>query len=485
MKSRWGDAVTLSISNTLGGQREPFAPLDGKNVKMYVCGMTPKREPHIGHARLFVAMDMIRRYLAYQGYEVQHVQNITDVDDKIIAAAEREGVTPDEVAQMYTDAYDAVMGNLNVLRAHEFPKVTKTLPQIIAMIEGLIEKGAAYAAEEAVYFSVPGFAEYGALSTRTEESGIQAGASGRVDDEPGKRDPRDFALWKPAKPGEPWWQSPWGQGRPGWHIECSTMIYEALGEQIDIHGGGADLIFPHHENEIAQSEAFTEKAPFTKYWLHTGLLTINGQKMAHSLGNFITIEDILEEYSGPVLRLYLLSVHYRSPLTYTPDSLEQARAGMARLSGALRVQAGDNSADFEVDGPDAELADATYRAETGFFAAMDGDFNSAGALGQLYELVREINRFGSAAQPSILQAAQESLVHLADVLGIDLQEMLEAEMATGEGDAAGFIDLLVDLRSDLRQEKQFALADKVRDELAALGIALEDSSSGTEWRRKT
>ncbi len=477
--------MTLSISNTLGGRREPFTPLDGKNVKMYVCGMTPKREPHIGHARLFVAMDMIRRYLNYCGYEVQHVQNITDVDDKIIAAAEREGVSPDEVAQMYTDAYDAVMGNLNVLRAHQFPKVTETLPQIIAMIEGLIEKEAAYAAEAAVYFSVADFPQYGALSTRTEDSGIQAGASGRVDDEPGKRDPRDFALWKPAKPGEPWWQSPWGKGRPGWHIECSTMIYATLGEQIDIHGGGADLIFPHHENEIAQSEAFTGKFPFTKYWLHTGLLTINGQKMAHSLGNFITIEDILEEYSGPVLRLYLLSVHYRSPLTYTTESLEQSRAGMARLSGALRVQAGDDSADYEVDSADAELADATYRAETGFFSAMDSDFNSAGALGQLYELVREINRFGSAAQASILQAAQEMLVYLADILGIDLQKMLEAEMAAGDGDAAGFIDLLVELRSDLRKEKQFALADKVRDELAALGIALEDSASGTVWRRKT
>ena len=347
------------------------------------------------------------------------------------------------------------------------------------MIEGLIEKGAAYAAEEAVYFSVPGFAEYGALSTRTEDSGIQAGASGRVDDEPGKSDPRDFALWKPAKPGEPWWQSPWGQGRPGWHIECSTMIYETLGAQIDIHGGGADLIFPHHENEIAQSEAFTEQSPFTKYWLHTGLLTINGQKMAHSTGNFITIEDILKEYSGPVLRLYLLSVHYRSPLTYTADNLEQARAGMARLTGALRVQSsGGESAD-------ADLAEATHLAETGFFAAMNADFNSAGALGQLYELVREINRLGANAQPATLQAAQESLVNLADILGIDLQEVLEAEMAAGDGDAAGFIELLVDLRADLRKEKQFALADKVRDELAALGIALEDSSEGTTWRKKS
>ena len=481
--------MTLSISNTLGGQREPFTPLDGKRVKMYVCGMTPKREPHIGHARLFVAMDMIRRYLSYRGYEVHHVQNITDVDDKIIDAAEREGVTPAEVAQMYTDAYDAVMGRLNVLRAHEVPKVTETLPQIIAMIEGLIEKGAAYAAAEAVYFSVPGFAEYGALSTRTEESGIQAGASGRVDDEPGKRDPRDFALWKPAKPGEPWWQSPWGQGRPGWHIECSTMIYETLGAQIDIHGGGADLIFPHHENEIAQSEAFTEKRPFTKYWLHTGLLTIDGQKMAHSLGNFITIEDILEEYSGPALRLYLLSVHYRSPLTYTPESLEQARAGLARLSGALRVEPDGDAREADQDrvgdaideSADAVLAHAAYQAETGFFSAMDSDFNSAGALGHLYQLVREINRAGPAAEPEILFEAQRTLVRLADVLGIDLQETLEEEMQT---DAAEFIDLLVELRADLRQEKQFALADKVRDQLAALGIALEDSPGGTVWRRK-
>ncbi len=470
--------MTVSISNTLGGQREPFAPLDGTHVKMYVCGMTPKREPHIGHARLFVAMDMIRRYLTYCGYEVEHVQNITDVDDKIIAAAEREGITADAVAQKYTDAYDAVMGRLNVLRAHVFPKVTETLPQIIAMIEGLIEREAAYVAEEAVYFSVPGFAAYGALSTRSEDSGIQAGASGRVDDEPGKRDPRDFALWKPAKPGEPWWSSPWGQGRPGWHIECSTMIYETLGARIDIHGGGADLIFPHHENEIAQSEAYTGEQPFAKYWLHTGLLTIDGQKMAHSLGNFITIEDILESYSGPVLRLYLLSVHYRSPLTYTPESLEQARAGMARLTGALRAQAGGAGS------ADEQLTQAAQRAEAGFFDAMNSDFNSAGALGQLYELVRDINRLSADAQPAALESAQGTLVSLADVLGIDLQEVLEAELAGGDGDASGFIDLLVELRADLRKEKQFALADKVRDELAALGILLEDSPSGTEWRRK-
>ena len=256
------------------------------------------------------------------------------------------------------------------------------------------------------------------------------------------------------------------------------MIYATLGAQIDIHGGGADLIFPHHENEIAQSEAFTEKRPFTKYWLHTGLLTIDGQKMAHSLGNFITIEDILEQYSGPVLRLYLLSVHYRSPLTYTPESLEQARAGMARLTGALRVEPGGDG------GTDTALAQATAQARTGFFDAMNSDFNAAGALGRLYELVREINRLGPDAQPETLQAAQETLVNLADVLGVDLQEMLEAEMAAGDGDAAGFIDLLVELRADLRKEKQFALADKVRDELAALGIALEDSPGGTVWRRK-
>ncbi len=291
--------MALRIFNTLTGSEEEFQPR-GDAVEMYVCGMTPKFHPHVGHARLFVSMDVVRRYLVYRGYRVHHVQNFTDVDDKIIARSQKEGVSAKEVAEKYTASYFEAMDALNVQHADEYPRATLVIPDIIQFIETLMARGYAYAVDGNVYYQVSKFPEYGKLSGRTEDEGVLAGA--RVEVEPGKRDPRDFALWKAAKPGEPAWESPWGPGRPGWHIECSTMIRETLGQQIDIHAGGRDLIFPHHENEIAQSEAFCGCSPFARYWVHIGLLNIGGEKMSHSLNNFLTVQELLQRFEPAVLR---------------------------------------------------------------------------------------------------------------------------------------------------------------------------------------
>ncbi|HEX2987289.1 MAG TPA: cysteine--tRNA ligase [Chloroflexota bacterium] len=328
----WRNRLGLRVFNTLTGSEEEFKPL-GDVVEMYVCGMTPKFHPHVGHARIFVAMDVIRRYLEYRGFKVHHVQNFTDVDDKIIARSNKEGIPAHEVAQKYTNSYFEVMDALNVEHAHDYPKATHVIPSIVAFIEKLMAEGFAYEVEGNVYFQVARFPEYGRLSGRTEEEGVMAGA--RVEVEPGKRDPRDFALWKRAKPGEPAWDSPWGPGRPGWHIECSTMINETLGPQIDIHAGGRDLIFPHHENEIAQSEAFCHCSPFVRYWVHIGLLNIGGEKMSHSLNNFLTIQQLLEKYEPVVVRLYLISIPYRAPMTYSEEGLDAAAKGLARMRSAL------------------------------------------------------------------------------------------------------------------------------------------------------
>src|SRR5215469_16848001 len=309
----------MQIYNTETGRKETFEP-QALPVKMYVCGMTPKNEPHVGHARLFVVNDTVRRYLEYRGYPVTYVQNFTDVDDKIIAAGLREGIPAAEAAQRYTTAYFRDMKRLNVRDADEFTYVTKFVPRIIEFVQGLIDRGHAYVMDGDVYFYVPSYPDYGRLSGRNEEA-MLAGA--RIEPDERKRDPRDFALWKSAKPGEPWWESPWGKGRPGWHIECSTMAMDTLGEQIDLHGGGTDLIFPHHENEITQSESLTGKRPFVRHWVHTGMLTLaGGEKMAHS-GRFVTVNSVLESgVPGPALRTYLLGQHYRAPLAYSEKQIQ-------------------------------------------------------------------------------------------------------------------------------------------------------------------
>jgi cysteinyl-tRNA synthetase len=457
--------LTLRIFSTLSGRVEDFQPL-GSPVKIYVCGMTPKFHPHVGHGRTYVAADLVRRTLQYRGYRVRYVQNFTDIDDKTIARGEEEGVSAAEVARKYSESYFESMDRLGVLRADEYPTVTGYMDRIIEFIEGLVAKGFGYAVNGDVWFDVAKFEDYGKLSHRTEEGGL---AGARKELEPGKRDPRDFALWKAAKPGEPSWESPWGAGRPGWHIECSTMVRETLGDQIDIHMGGQDLLFPHHENELAQSECFTGLEPFAKYWLHTGLVTSpSGEKMAHSLWNFVTLQDMLDRFEPAGVRLYLLQTHYRSPVAFS----EEAIAGATRSLATLRAAFGDPAAVLnEPEGWNDRAADLKAR----FDAQLDDDFNSAGAVGVLFDAAHEVNRASGASQEEL-----RSLFRLMiGVLGLPLADRPDR----GSGDIGPFVELLIGLRASLRAEKQWALADQVRDGLKGLGIALEDSPQGTTWRR--
>jgi cysteinyl-tRNA synthetase len=467
-------SVALRITSTLSGQKEIFETPDGP-VRIYVCGMTPKFHPHVGHARFSVTADVIRRYLEYRGFEVKHVQNFTDVDDKIIARAQREGKTPEEVARTYSDSYFDLLDRLNVKRAHAYPAVTQSMPAIVDYVRGLIERGFGYAVDGDVYFEVAKFEPYGQLSGRTEE-GQMVGV--RTELEPGKRDPRDFALWKAAKPGEPSWPSPWGAGRPGWHIECSAMIRETLGDQIDIHGGGRDLIFPHHENELAQTEAYTDRRPAVRYWAHNGLVMAGSEKMAHSLENFTTVQDVLDRFDPMALRYFLLQTHYRMPISYNPDVLPSAERALARMRGALEGYARGAAS--------AEAPAYVREAREAFEQAMDDDFNTPGALGALFDLVREINRRrdgGARAAglrpPTDVAAGQSTLIELADVLGLKLDVPSEDRAA---GDVGPFVELLLGTRQRLREAKQWALADEIRNGLRDLGIAVEDRPDGAIWR---
>jgi cysteinyl-tRNA synthetase len=463
--------MTLRISSTLGGRKEPFEPIDSP-VRMYVCGMTPKFHPHVGHARFSVTADVIRRYLEYRGYRVKFVQNFTDIDDKIIERAAREGRTPQQVAQAYTDSYFELLDKLNVRRADVYPTVTGSMDAIVEYVRGLVGRGYGYVADGDVYFDVRGFEPYGQLSGRTNE-GQLIGA--RKELEPGKRDPRDFALWKSAKPGEPAWSSPWGEGRPGWHIECSAMVRETLGDQIDIHGGGRDLIFPHHENELAQSEAFTDARPFVRYWAHNGLVMAGSEKMAHSLENFTTVQEVLERYEPMAIRYFLLQTHYRMPITYTPEVLPSAERALARLRAALEGFSAQNVPD--------EAPTYVTEARAAFEQAMDDDFNTPAALGATFDLAREINRRRDAGGVGAeVAAGQELLRELVGVLGLDLAA--RATEATG-ADAAPFVELLLHTRERLREAKQWALADEIRNGLRDLGIVVEDRPGGAVWRRES
>ncbi|MFN0074663.1 MAG: cysteine--tRNA ligase [Chloroflexota bacterium] len=459
----------LRVYSTLSKTKEEFRPR-ASQVSMYVCGMTPKFHPHLGHARIFLAADIMRRYLEYRGYQVKHVQNFTDVDDKIIARAGQEGASAEEVARRYSDSYFGVMDALGIVRAHEYPTVSGYMPQIIEFIHGLIDKGYGYVSNGDVWYDVSKFDEYGKLSGRLEESG-RTGV--RVDLEPGKRDPRDFALWKAAKPGEPSWESPWGAGRPGWHIECSAMSRATLGDQIDIHSGGADLIFPHHENEIAQSEALTGKAPFAAYWPHVGLVTTGGEKVSHSLENFTTVEDTLKLYEPMVVRLYLLSTHYRSALLFGEDGLVAATRNLERFRATV---AGVTFAE-----PPPWSAPRARSAQEAFEAAMDDDFNSAAAIGHLFDLSRDINRMREEGDDdSGVLECQGALVYLAGVLGIDL--LAAPRVSRDLMESAAFINLLLEVRRSLRAARQFELSDTIRDRLKELGIIVEDATEGSTWR---
>jgi cysteinyl-tRNA synthetase len=490
----------VRISNTLSGQKEEYVP-QGDVVRMYVCGMTPKFHPHVGHARIFVAADVLRRYFEYRGYRVHHVQNFTDIDDKIIARGAEEGRAPEEVAKEYSDSYFAVMDALNVLRAHDYPTVTRAMPDIIAFVEGLIASGHAYVAEgesgtaggRDVWFAVDTFPSYGVLSGR-QESLDEALVGARKELEPGKRDPRDFALWKSAKPGEPAWDSPWGPGRPGWHIECSAMVRTTLGDTIDVHSGGQDLIFPHHENERAQSEALLGQ-PFVRYWAHVGLVeTAGGEKMSHSLLNFRTVQDVLAAYDPMALRLYLLQTHYRAPLAFKEEALAGAARGLARLRSAAEERppppSSRRAAPPNAGGSEARETSGEERGASGdggglaaeararFEAAMDDDFNTSAALAALFDLASSLNARRQDAAPEVAEG-RALLRELAGALGLDLAPRAAAP---SQAAAEPFVELLLDVRRELRAAKQWALADRVRDGLRERGVVVEDHPQDTTWR---
>ncbi len=467
--------MPLRVYNTLSRRKETFETIEPGRVRMYVCGVTVYGPAHIGHGFMVLSFDIIRRYLEWNGYQVRHAQNFTDVDDKIIARAHEVGVEPTALADGYVAEWRRDVTELGVLPPTIEPRATQEIAGMLEMIGGLIARGMAYEAGGDVYFRVRAFPGYGKLSRRSLDD-LLSGA--RVEIGEHKEDPLDFALWKAAKPGEIAWPSPWGSGRPGWHIECSTMSLTHLGGQLDIHGGGTDLIFPHHENEIAQSEAYLGHEPFARYWLHNEMLQLGGDKMSKSLGNLVTIRELLDRGAddGQIFRFMVLTGHYRTPLTWSEESFAGARRGLERLRSGLRDY--DPTA---TRGDGGALAAQIAAAEADYRAAMDDDFNTAGALAALFELVRGINRArDEGAATADLQAARAKAIELSGVLGLQL---VQSNQTAGTIAAAPFIDLLVETRAELRKAKQFALGDRLRDQLKALGVEVEDGPQGSTWRK--
>ena len=461
----------LHIHNSLTRRKEPFQPIEPGKVRMYVCGMTVYDYCHVGHARVMVVFDVIARYLRASGYKLTYVRNITDIDDKIIKRAQENGEEFTALTERFIQAMHEDSTALGVLPPDQEPRATASMRDIIRMIETLIERGHAYAAANGdVYYDVSSFASYGKLSGEQSDS-LRAGA--RVDVDEGKDDPLDFVLWKAAKPDEPYWDSPWGRGRPGWHIECSAMSTCCLGEHFDIHGGGMDLKFPHHENEIAQSEGATGKK-FVNYWIHNGFVQVDEEKMSKSLGNFFTVREVLRRYRPEEIRFFILGSHYRSPLNYTDDNLNKARSGLARLYTALRA----------VDvGAGSRLEDYTNR----FQVAMDDDFNTPEALAVLFDLANALNRARERGETIMDQGA--TLRELGECLGIlqeDPDSYLQAGLQAGASPADlsdAEIQALIDARNDARLAKDWAESDRVRDVLKTQGVILEDGPQGTTWRR--
>jgi cysteinyl-tRNA synthetase len=461
----------LRLQDTLTGEHLELPP-PPYEVKMYVCGVTPYSGSHIGHAVPIVVFDALRRYLEYRGYTVRHIQNFTDIDDKLIDRANALGTTVKALADQYSDQYLKSLERMNALPATFYPRATEEMPGIIAITEGLIANGYAYESGGDVYYRVRKKADYGKLSHRRIDD-LLSGA--RVDMGELKEDPLDFALWKAAKPGEPSWESPWGPGRPGWHIECSAMSFGHLGKQIDIHGGGADLIFPHHENEIAQTEGFTGEAPFARIWMHNALLKMGAEKMSKSLGNIKDLDEVITEFGADAIRVFILSSHYRSPLTYSEEALEASGVGAQRLREAAFL-AGVASAS---PGSLSEaINDAGADARARFEEAMDDDLNTSRAIAVLFDLTRQINRARDAGAP--FASTQATLRELAGVLGLTLKAAPTGGEAKG---AEPFIELLIEVRRELRTAKQWALGDRIRDGLKDLGIELKDGPGGTTWSR--
>ena len=462
----------MQVYNTLTNRKEEFVPIEPGKVRMYVCGPTVYNFFHIGNARPFVVFDTLRRYFKYRGYEVKFVQNFTDVDDKIINRAKEEGITAPEVSEKYIKEYFNDAEALNVMKADVHPKVSEHIPEIIEFVKTLIDKGYAYEADGDVYYSTRKFKEYGKLSGQKIDD-LESGARIAIGEV--KEDPLDFALWKARKEeSEIAWESPWGMGRPGWHIECSTMAKKHLGETIDIHGGGQDLTFPHHENEIAQSEA-CNGVPFAHYWMHNGYINVDGKKMSKSLGNFFTVRDIREQYSGDVIRFFLLSGHYRSPINFSDTLMEQSKQGYERIATAIETLEFlmKNGSDEAMEN-EAEMLAALDKHRDRFIEVMDDDLNTADGIAAVFELVSDINlAVKDGASKSYAKGALAKVKELTDVLGIFGGEDEEE----GLGDD---IQALIDERQAARKEKNWARADEIRDQLAAMGITLKDTPQGVQ-----
>ena len=463
----------LKVYNTLTRKKEKFVPRKKGKVGMYVCGPTVYDYCHLGHARCYVAFDVIRKYLEYSKYKVKYVQNFTDVDDKIINRARELKENPLELAQKFTDEYIKDMQDgLGVEKADVHPKVSEHIADIIKIVQTLVKKGFAYEVDGDVYYEVSKFKEYGKLSRQALKD-IQAGARVGVDKR--KKHPEDFALWKKAKAGEISWKSPWGKGRPGWHIECSAMSSKYLGTQFDIHGGGRDLIFPHHENEIAQSEAASGKSPFSKYWIHNGFVTIDKEKMSKSLGNFFTIRDILKKYDPEVVRYFLISTHYRSPIDFSDEHLDGAKASLERLHNTYSLVEGA----IPKAGPgDKKFADEVKSAKQDFKKAMDDDFNTTVALACVFDFVRKLNKYlADKPDKSTLKKALKFLDEIDLIFGVLKKEDDMDELVPK------LLDLMVQIREDARKRKDFEVSDKIRDELLKVGVQLEDQKDGVRWKR--
>lgn len=476
----------IKVYDTLSKEKSLFVPVIPGEVKIYVCGVTPYNHPHIGNARPAVTWDVIRRYLIHVGYKVQFIQNFTDVDDKIINKAQGEETDWKTISDRYIEAYFKVMDALHVRHADVYPRVSDHMKDIIQMISKLIEKGHAYILDNDVYYDISTFKAYGALSGRKIED-MLAGA--RVEVNEGKKNPGDFALWKGAKPGEPSWESPWGPGRPGWHIECSAMSIHYLGNNFDFHGGGSDLIFPHHENEIAQTEG-TTGTKFVNYWLHNGFITINSEKMSKSLNNFFLVKDALESYSGDALRYFLLSVHYRNPLDYSTERLDEAEKNMERLKEVIhRIrELAILSGNMETEESRA-LAKAADEALRGFHEAMNDDFNTGLATGALFDLARSINTYsaiidtGVTVDAAAVNKAYEALKIITDVLGI-LEKEWNDDNAVSDGDYQALMDVILSVRQEARKNKFYQVSDSIRDKLGAIGIIIEDTPTGVRWKKR-
>ena len=475
--------MVLRILNTMGMKKEEFVPLRKGEVRIYACGPTVYDFIHIGNARAFVVADLVRRYLEYKGYKVFFVSNITDIDDKMIKRSQEMGISIQQLGEIYSDAYFEDIAALNIKKPDVSPRATQHIPEMIEVIQKLIEKGYAYQVDGDVYFDVLKFKDYGKLSGNRTEA-LEMGA--RVEVNPKKKNPADFALWKAQKKGEPGWHSPWGKGRPGWHIECSTMAMKYLGETFDIHMGGKDLIFPHHENEIAQAEALTGK-PFARYWIHNEWLTVNGKKMSKSLGNFITVREALKMCSPQVLRFFLISAHYRSPIDFNKESLKLAEKNLNRIYEAVeRLRTlGERK---EKTSAEENLLTEVGDAKKKFEEAMDDDFNTPLALAAIFDIVRAINSYANAnreIETSTQKEVYETLRSLMNVLGIDI----EVERKEPKGEEIRIINelmnLIINVRDEMRKRREWKIADEIRESLKKIGFVIEDTPEGTRWKLKT